>query len=57
MTYPQQPGNWQDQPWPADPAQQASAAPGDYAGYGVQPATFPAYGYQTPVFVAAAPRT
>jgi hypothetical protein len=56
MTYPQQPGNWQDQPWPADPAQQASGAPAQYAGYGIEPA-YPTYGYQTPMVVAAAPRT
>jgi hypothetical protein len=63
MTYPQQPGDWQQnqQPWPQDPAQQASVAPVDYsgyAGYGApQDAAYPNYGYQTPILVAAAPRT
>lgn len=64
MTYPQQPGDWQQnqqQSWPTDPAQQASVAPVDYsgyAGYGApQDGTYPNYGYQTPILVASAPRT
>jgi hypothetical protein len=59
MTYPQQPGDWQQnqQGWPADPAQQASVAPVDYSGYAQQGGAYPNYGYQTPILVAAAPRT
>lgn len=64
MTYPQQPGDWQQdqqQGWPVDPAQQAAVTPVDYsgyAGYGVQQGgAYPNYGYQTPILVAAAPRT